>query len=294
MTKINLLETAIKIYQPISLKNSINIIRFVLLARKYKLEINRFVLRLNNLAIPVTSEMIGASAWPYIHNGWDVKKKLNTIASHYEILAKENPMLTRISTSSSFQVCNLDHLSNGLVIRIDYPKWFIREGELSINIFKNDLRVVTIAFTLGEYQGKTVAYIGVVQGIHSGIPGNESLEIFRSLTKEFHGLRPKSLLVEVLKVVTKRLGVQKLLGVKDQNRHHRHKYFGFDENTKFLKNYNIFWEEHGGILIDDIGMFQIPMAPAIRDVSKIASKKRSQYHKRNTIIESLEGLIKLS
>ena len=38
----------------------------------------------------------------------------------------------------------------------------------------------------------------------------------------------------------------------------------------------------------------IRLEKELKKYLKIASKKRSQYHKRNTIVESLEGLIKLS
>lgn len=298
MTKINsntnLLGIARSIYQPLSLRNMIGIIKFIFAAKKYKSEISSFNARLEALNIPITKEMLGTVEWPYIHNEWDVAKKLNTIATHYELLSRSNPKLTQISSSIRVEICNLDHMSKAVVVGIDYATWFTREGELVINIFRNKLRVASMAFTLARYNNDTVAYVGAVQGIHGGVPAEESLDIYKQLTKEFFGLRPRSLLLEVLKVVAHKLGVKKIFGVTEQNRHHRHQYFGNDQNTEFKNNYNPFWEEHNGVINDDIGFYEIPMDPAIKDISEIAAKKRGQYRRRYEFIASLEDAVNLN
>ena len=289
----NVLEIAKAIYQPLSIKSIYSILKFVLVAKKHQSEIKGFNTRLEAIDVPTTSEMLGTIEWPYIHNEWDVAGKLNTIATHYELLTKKQPNLTKISTSPCLTICDFDSISNGVSIGIDYAHGFTREGELVINIFRDDLRVASMAFTIAKYQDNVVAYIGAVQGIHGGVPADESLQIYKVLTKDFAGLRPRSLLLEVLNVVAKQLGVTKVLGVSEQNRHHRHPYFGNDQKTEFKNNYNPFWEEHGGELIPESGFYEIPMAPAIRDIAEIASKKRGQYRKRNDFISSLPDAVNL-
>jgi uncharacterized protein VirK/YbjX len=237
--------------------------------------------------------MLGTVVWPYIHNEWDVATKLNTIATHYELLTKTHANLTHISSSPCLTICDFDSVSTGVSIGIDYAKWFTREGELVINIFRDDLRVASMAFTLSRYKEDIVIYIGAVQGIHGGVPADESLEIYKRLTKDFAGLRPRSMLLEVLKVVAQKLGVTKILGVSEQNRHHRHAYFGNDQNTEFKNNYNPFWEEHEGLFIQEIGFYELPMEAAIRDLAEIASKKRGQYRRRNEFIAALPDAVNL-
>jgi uncharacterized protein VirK/YbjX len=133
-----------------------------------------------------------------------------------------------------------------------------------------------------------------VQGIHSGVSSDESLRIFKELTKDFYGLRPRSLLLEALKVVAKELGVKKLFGVSEMNRHHRHRYFNNNNNNNdnFKSDYNTFWEEHGARL-DNTGFYEISMTPAVKDLSEIASKKRSQYRRRYAVILSLASVSNL-
>lgn len=292
--KVNLLEIANEIYQPLSIKNAIAAIRFLCIAIKHRPEIADFNSRLAALNMPATAQMLGTVEWPYIHNEWSVPTKLNTIATHYELLSESNPKLMRVNSSQCLHICDLEHMSTSTYIGIDYAKWFTREGELAINVFREDLRVVTMAFTLSRYNGEVVLYIGAVQGIHGGVPTEESLEIYRGLTKDFEGLRPRNLLLEVLKVVALKLGAKKILGVSEQNRHHRHRYFGNDQNTTFNNNYNVIWEENSGVLNQETGFYDIPMRAAIRDISEIASKKRGQYRRRYEFIESLNNIISLS
>lgn len=291
---INLLEIAKKIYQPLSIRNVVKIVKFLWVAKKYKSEIGDFNARLAALNIPVTTEMLGTIEWPYIHNEWDVATKLNTIALHYEVLSAVNVKLTQINVSPCLQICDLSHLSPGVTAGIDYAKWFTREGELVLNIFREDLRVASMAFTLGQHKGKVVAYVGAVQGIHGGVPAEESLEIYKILTKNFAGLRPRSLLLEVLKVTVAKLGAEKIFGVSEQNRHHRHPYFGNDQASIFKNNYNPFWDEHNGTLNKKIGFYEISLAPAIKDLSEIAAKKRGQYRRRYEFIESLKEIVTLN
>ncbi|HSR01263.1 MAG TPA: DUF535 family protein, partial [Methylophilaceae bacterium] len=267
--------------------------KFSYLANKHQVEIENLYTRLNVLNVTVTPEMLGVIEWPYIHNQWDVKTKLDKIATHYEIISKSYPHLMQIRTTPIIKICDFDTVSKGVFVGIDYAKWFTREGELVINIFRDDLRVASIAFTIGLHLDKVVAYVGAVQGIHGGIPADESLEIFKILTKDFAGLRPRSLLLEALKVVARQLGAIKILGISEENRHHRHAYFGNDQKTVFQNDYNLFWEEHDGKLIDDIGFYELDLAPAIRDLSIIASKKRSQYRRRNELLADINNTINL-
>jgi uncharacterized protein VirK/YbjX len=292
-SRTDLFRLAKKVHKPLPLKNIFHIIKFSILANKHQAEIESFFTRLNILKIPVTPEMLGVVEWPYIHNEWDVKTKLNKIATHYEIVSKSYPHLMYISTAPYYKISDFDTVSKDVYIGLDYAKWFTREGELVINIFRDDLRVASMAFTLGVYQDDVVAYIGAVQGIHAGIPESESLAIFKTLTKDFFGLRPRSLLLEALKVVVSKFGVNKILGVSEQNRHHRHAYFGNNHTTVFKNDYNIFWEEHGGKVINDIGFYEIPIVPAIKDLSEVASKKRGQYRRRNELLSDLINTINL-
>ncbi len=276
---------------------------FIVKAYKNKKHIDFFAKRLsqlsNSASLELRSEMLGAVDWPYIHNRWDIPTKLDKIATHYEVLSEIPSDLIYITGNATgdgldcHELMDLSDISQNLKIVIDKAPWFAREGELLINILMQDLRVASIAFTLGKVKGEKVAYIGAIQGIYGGFPVNQALEIYKTLTKEFQGLRPRSLLLEILKVLMKKLGVSSLYCISDNNRHHRHKYFGKDKNTAFKNDYNAMWEEHDGILNMSTGFYEISTNPSIKDMADIPSKKRSLYKRRYEIIFSLDNRLKL-
>lgn len=258
--------------------------------------VNDFKKRMSALNIAVTQDMLGVTIWPYIHNDWGVKTRLDSIATHYEILSNIHPKLTSISTLTSLVIADFEHVSPGVTIVIDHAPWFLREGELVINIFQNDLRIASMAFslTVDTSNNQLGAFIGAVQGIHAGVPAQQSLNIFKDLTKDFQGLRPRTLLLEVLKVLLIKLGIEKIFAVSEEHRHHNHTYFRQDKNLEVKMDYNTFWEEHHGRLINSIGFYEIPKEAAIKDISEIASKKRAQYKRRYAFLESLDDTVKLN
>ena len=280
-----------------SLGSITNRLLFIINAYRHRVVVNAFIKRVTQLSngdrITITPQMLGVIEWPYLHNKWDVKTRFEKIAAHYEVLSKLKSNLTHMSSTSSFELINLGSTSANVSVVLDRASWFIREGEMLINVFRKGLRIASIAFTLGEKDGMTVAYIGAIQGVHSGVSTEDSLALFKLLTKDFQGLRPRSLLLEVLKALLKKLGVSRLYAVSEQNRHHRHHYFRNNEKTVFVNDYNPIWEESGGVLDEHTGFYEIPIEPAIKSIEDIPSKKRSQYKRRYEFILSLGDQINL-
>lgn len=275
-----------------SIKSIKNLISFFITAYRNKSDVSAFLYRTSTIrGLEMSGDKLAVIGWPYIHNAWDIHTRLDKIASHYEIVYQLKPQLIFDKNNSFYEVINFDYISKNVTVRIDQAQWFVREGELVINIFKDDLRVASIAFTLGFHHEIPVAYIGAIQGIHQGVPSDESLEIYRNLTKDFEGLRPRSLLLEVLKVVLEKLKIEKMFAVSDKSRHHRHAYFGTDEHTIFKADYNAIWEEHNGVLDMATGFYELPMTLAIKDILDIPSKKRSMYKKRYEILYALRDNI---
>lgn len=253
-----------------------------------------FIKRMDLIGLRAKPVMLGVIQWPYLDRRWSVEQRFNAIATHHEIIFKQKFLnLRSLSSNAILTLMTFDEISKGVYAGIDQPPWFSREGEIVVNLFKDDLRVVSISLTLGIEQESVVAYIGAVQGIHNGIPKQESLQIFKELTKDFKGLRPRSLLLEIVKTFAKELSAEKLLGVSEEHRHHLHSYFKGERKIKVGMDYNAFWEDHQGTLDEVSGFYEVPLKLNVKDISTVVSKKRSQYRKRNQIIESIDASIKI-
>ena len=159
------------------------------------------------------------------------------------------------------------------------------KGELVLNLFQGDLRVASIAFTLSCVDGELCIFIGAVQGIHKGIESDKSLAIYRDVTKDFEGLRPRSFLIEAIKYMAIHIGVRKIYAVGDGYRHHRHPYFGAEKAQELAADYDVIWMEHGATPSEREDFFEIPMTSSKKPLETIASKKRAMYRRRYELMD---------
>ncbi|MCX2888152.1 MULTISPECIES: VirK/YbjX family protein [Pseudomonas] len=232
-------------------------------------------------------DCIGVVQWPYISQSWAAPQRLDAVASHFELVARQYPALLLLGRDESLTLCDLSRHSPGCRLVLDRPIWFKREGELVLNLFQHDLRVASLAFVLCRGQGELSLLIGAVQGIHKGVDSETSLAIYRELTKDFEGLRPRSLLLEALKCLARTLGVTQLYAVSDASRHHRHPYFGSDKGQDLAANYDAIWQEHGAMASAREDFCNLPLAPAQRAEADIPAKKRAMYRRRQALLDDV-------
>ena len=265
---------------------------FICRALKYRPLVRQFWMRLkrtsSNGRPPVTAEALGVIEWPYLNNGWTVTERLDRIATHYELLATNSAALLPLDKRTAMLLVDLHRYSAGCRIIIDRAPWFKREGELVLNLFRETFRVASLAFILGKQHGAPALFIGAIQGINRGVSSEESLEVFRNLTKDFEGVRPKSLLLDIVRMLANELGVKALFAVADENRHHRHRYFGTDAQTKLAANYNEAWIEHGGTLSAVPGFYELPVRASRKQIADVPAKKRAMYRRRYAMLAEIE------
>jgi len=223
---------------------------------------------------------------PYIHNHWDVQERFKVISDHYKLIRKM-PCILNLVDGQPKVLLDLNQYSAGTFITLDKAKWFVREGELVLNIFKDDLRMMSIAFTFSKINSELVAYIGAIQGKQSS---NETLSTLKELSKSFEGLRPADLLLEILRMLAANLGVTRILAISDENRHHRHKHFSHSQTNLLKTNYNEKWIENQGIPLNN-GFYSLPMKKSRKDFAEIASNKRAVYRRRYTMLDEIEATL---
>ncbi|MCP1501149.1 uncharacterized protein VirK/YbjX [Pseudomonas migulae] len=230
-------------------------------------------------------DCIGVVHWPYISKNWSAQDRLGVLASHYEVITTSCPQLLLFGRNESLVLSDLSAFSPGCFLVLDRPTWFMREGELVLNLFQGELRIASIAFTLCRTDNELCMFIGAVQGIHKGVESDLSLSIYRDLTKDFEGLRPRSFLIEVIKYLATNLGVEKIHAVGDGYRHHRHPYFGAEKSQDLAANYDVIWLEHGATPSEREDFFEIPMEPSRKPLDSIVAKKRAMYRRRYELLD---------
>jgi uncharacterized protein len=230
-------------------------------------------------------EMVGAVVWPYICANWDGPRRLAQIRSHYEAVDAIGGFVD-FPIGQSRQVADLAEVHEGLKVVLDQPRWFMREGQLVLNLFAGEVRIYSIAFSLGRENGATVAWIGAIQG------GNTEgvMADYKDLTKALHGMRPRDFLVELVRSLCRALGVTRIFAVADASRQHRAAFFGDAKADTLTLNYDEIWTERGAQKVSD-DFFSLAIEAPLKSLDDVPSKKRAMYRRRYELLESLDARI---
>ncbi len=110
------------------------------------------------------TDCLGVVQWPYVSKRWEAEQRLSAIASHYEVVTQRCPQLLLSGRDESLKLGDLSEWAAECALVMDRPKWFMREGELVLNLFQDDLRIASLAFTLGRTEAGVCLFIGAVQG----------------------------------------------------------------------------------------------------------------------------------
>src|SRR5262249_45950402 len=140
-------------------------------------------------------ETIGAVIWPYQCCGWDARTRLARICEHYAVVGSLGQW-NNFPVGEERVLVDLTMIREGLRAIIDQPKWFIREGQLVLNLFLGEDRIYSLAFSFFRQLGCLAVFVGAIQG--RDIP--QINDTYRELTKLSHGMRPRDLLIEMLRM----------------------------------------------------------------------------------------------
>jgi len=227
-------------------------------------------------------EIVGVAIWPYQCVTWDAAKRVARISGHHAIADRMGGIVD-VPVGRETELLRLDEIREDLSVILDNPKWFMREGQIAINLFAGETRIYSLSFALFEQDGALSAFIGGLQG--RDIEG--ALDLYRDLTKAAHGLRPRDLLIELFQMLCRALGVRHIFAVSDRERHHRSPYFGAKAREPMSPDYDAIWKDRGGVEVDSI-WFELPVARRQRSIEEIPAKKRAMYRRRYEMLERIE------
>lgn len=228
--------------------------------------------------------VLGPLVWPYLCASWTVPERLAHVTAHYRTL-DDLGWPFPFSVNERLVLIDLSDVHPGLRIVLDQPQWFIREGGLTLNLFVDDFRAYSLAFSFSDHpDGGVDCLIGSLQGRNT----DEAMDLYRDLTKAAHGLRPRDFLIEICRILCRHWQIRRLLGVRDDQRHHRHAFFGAKSIAP--QDYDAIWQDRGGVP-EDNNFYRLPIASERRVDDEIKPNKRSLYRRRYKFLDMLESEI---
>lgn len=130
----------------------------------------------------------------------------------------------------------------------------------------------------------------VLVGAIQGPKGANAMGWVRAATKALHGIRPHFFLIEVVRALCRKSGMQRLVGTDCR---FRLKPSGFWKRQHgVLFDYQGFWTDIGGQLGGD-HRWCIPLCGVRKPLEQVESKKRAMYRRRYELLDCLERDIRL-
>jgi uncharacterized protein VirK/YbjX len=218
---------------------------------------------------------------PYSSHALAPEERLAAIQAHYDFVFRRGLGQTVARASLGPVALAACEGKSGLPyeIQLRTVNMFDREGELVLQLAQDGKIIYTVAFTVAPRAGRPALSIGCVQGGKT----DDAREAIRLATRDLHGLRPKQLMVSLVRQLGFEYGCERMHLVSNRNR----VIYKAIKHGRVLADYDLLWEELGAVK-NAGGDYELDCAPlAAPDLESIPSKKRSEARKRHDMLSGL-------
>ncbi len=161
-----------------------------------------------------------------------------------------------------------------------------REGELVLQLVHDDVCAYSASFVLLNLNGEPSIKLGGLQGLKA----EGAALLIKHATHEFHGCRPKNMLVSVVRSIGMYFCCSNLLMVSNSNR----VAINGRRSRRILSNYDETWKEMFAHRRPD-GNFEVPCSDSIRkNFELLPSHKRAQARRRAALQVSVNDMVHAS
>jgi uncharacterized protein VirK/YbjX len=222
---------------------------------------------------------------PYLTAQLGIEDRLAVLASHYRFMFRNGlgQAIAQATRGGALVASIAGKTGRRYQIWLRAVEPMERDGELVLQLSEGGVLVYSIAFTFSELDGFAIVSVGCIQGPRHA----DGLGAIREATRELHGLRPKQLMVSLVRQLGHQLGCTQMRLVGNANRVVR----GAMRQGRVLADYDQLWDEMGAERRAD-GDFQLRCALlAAPDLERICSKKRSEARKRHAVAAELADAV---
>lgn len=234
---------------------------------------------------------------PYLHKDLTSRQRCETLLQHYQFMSRHAPqkLVDAILRNQPFLLNEhcMAELEEPLAINLTYAKHMQQEGELTLSLgrmasldtFREHAWIASVTFSVRHRAEGWEIVVGGVQGGHAET-GKEDAKL---ATGVFHGMRPKSLLIHVLRQMASSWGVSRIYGIR--NASHCLTRMRYRGRIAIKSSYDELWQEAGGQPTDD-GYYELQVQQARRALDTIPSRKRAQYQRRFSLLDGIDAEIR--
>jgi uncharacterized protein VirK/YbjX len=216
---------------------------------------------------------------PYIHSNWTMQQRMCAISTHYRLLSSLQLEFLNFSVDHYWNCVNFELGEQKFRIVVDRQPWMGDEGAMVASLFLGIDRIYAMAFSMGGEPEAPYLIVGAIQGTNNAADGT----LYADLTKLFHGMRPRDLMVNITKMVAQSMGCTQLHCIADDC----HQSLGRGNQFARTVKYDDIWSENHGTR-NDAGFFVMDTKLHKRADEDIPARKRALYRRRYALLDDLE------
>ncbi|WP_415846664.1 VirK/YbjX family protein [Vibrio aerogenes] len=236
-------------------------------------------------SIPYISSVFEMSFMPYGCVTWSAKQRITARIHHYNLISQI--FTTKTPLLLSPQGIDLLKLSDreGDVYTLNLFRGNIKEGSLGIRLYGGFGTIYSLSFTLFQEQdGRWTMHIGAVQGPRGDCSDRKAC--IKTLTRSFHGLRPKSFILETTLMLAREWNIDQVQAVSGKGHVYQALRYQSSKARKVKFDYDTFWEEHHAIRLNK-HLFAVPLTLPRKEPDTLNRSKRKLYTKRYQFLDEL-------
>ena len=216
---------------------------------------------------------------PYLTNTLCPERRMRALEQHYRfIIARGLDTVVLQAARGGVQLAHFaGKCGTPYEVRLCAVAPLEREGELVLQLRTGEALVYSLAFSFFGEPGAHTVGIGCIQGAK----GDGAAELIRACTRALHGLRPKNLLIGLVRQIGHDMDCVHVHLVGNANR----VVHGALRQGKVTADYDQAWVELGALRRDD-GDFELACRPlGAPQLEEAESKRRSELRKRHAQCE---------
>lgn len=205
------------------------------------------------------------------------RQRLELLLTHYEFVVERGlaPLVLR-AARQPLRIARITGKSGqAYELRLAAIGSLDQEGELALHLYRDQRQLFSTAFTVCRQCDDWVIRLGCLQGAS----GADSREQIRRATRDLCGLRPKALMLRLVRAIGNGVGCQRVVLVSNANRvaSRRHK------RHQVHADYDGFWQELGAARRRD-GDYELPCSEPETRIEDLPSRKRAEARQRLALV----------
>lgn len=205
--------------------------------------------------------------------------RLDVLISHYNFVCQHGlePLILSATQSPVLLGSFAGKSGSAYEVRLSAASTLEREGELILQLYCDQQHLFSIAFTF--YRSDLIWCVGI--GCLQGPSGGDAQERVRHATRDMFGLRPKALMLRLVRELGRTCGCKNAILVGNKNRVLVRQI----RTGKLLADYDDFWQEAGAMRRPD-GDYQLSCEKIrLSNPMDVPSHKRSEARKRISLTD---------